>query len=516
MSMMLAASSASPLLEMRNIWKSFPGVIANKATSFELRSGEIHSLLGENGAGKTTLMNVLSGLYQPDDGEIIINGRPVDIHNPLEAIQLGIGMVHQHFRLVDNLTVAENIHLGWRETPHLVTKQRLAHRLEAIISEFGFICEPSAKIEELSVGEQQRVEIVKALARGATILILDEPTSVLTPQEAEELFRNLRLMTEAGRSVIFISHKLEEVLSVSDRITILRHGRNIITLPRAGADARMLAKYMVGEQAVGQTYRRSEGIGDPVLELREVTAINDQGLVALDGINLTIRRGELLGVVGVSGNGQRELAEVITGLRRVQDGQLKIDGIDWTGKSAASLAAAGVGHIPEDRKKTGLMPNLPILENAILREYRRPPIRRGPWLRKHAAAELATRLVREGDVRTPSIQVAARVLSGGNQQKLLVQREIAIASRVLVAMHPTRGLDVAATEAVLSALIKHRDNGVAVLLISEDLDEVLSVADRVIVMYEGSIVGSFPVAGANREEIGLLMGGSKHDTGCPE
>lgn len=505
-----------PLLEMCDIWKSFPGVIANKASCFDLQHGEIHALLGENGAGKTTLMNILSGLYQADDGEILINGHPVEIRSPLEAIRLGIGMVHQHFRLVNNLTVAENIHLGWQETPRVINRPALSQRTEAIISEFGFRCDPTAKIEDLSVGEQQRVEILKALARGATILILDEPTSVLTPQEAEELFANLRKMTETGRSVIFISHKLEEVLSVSDRITVLRNGCNIITLPREGTDPRTLARHMVGEMELGQSFHRSVDIGNPVLELRDVTASDDQRLVALKNLDLVVRRGELLGVAGVSGNGQCELAEVITGLRPIQSGQLLIDGNDWTGKPSAELAMAGVGHIPEDRGRTGLMPNLSILENAILREYRNPPIRNGPWLRKAPAADLATRLVRAGDVRTPNIDVPVRVLSGGNQQKLLVQRETAIATRVLVAMHPTRGLDVAATDAVWQALINHRDSGVAVLLIAEDLDELFSIADRIVVMYEGSIVGSFPVDEANREEIGLLMGGGTQEAGIPE
>ena len=510
--MLITSDNPAPL-EMRNIWKSFPGVIANRSVDFNLRAGEVQALLGENGAGKTTLMNILSGLYRADKGEIFVDGNPVTIRNPQEAFLHGIGMVHQHFRLVDNLSVAENIHLGWDQTPRFLSKGALAGRIEAIIEEVGLECDPHAKIEDLSVGEQQRVEIMKVLARGARFLILDEPTSVLTPQEAEELFKNLRKMTAGGRSVIFISHKLEEVLNVSDRITILRNGRNVVTLPREGADARTLAKYMVGEHLLDRNYHRSEEIGKPVLELQNVIAIDDQGLLALNDVNMTIRKGELLGVAGVSGNGQCELAEVITGLRPVQAGKLLINEEDWTRKSAAELAAAGVGHIPEDRKKTGLMPNLPILHNAILREYRNPPIRKGPWLRKKAARDLASHLVTEGDVRAPNIEVAVWMLSGGNQQKLLAQREIAIASRVLIAMHPTRGLDVAATEAVRQALIEHRDNGVAVLLISEDLDEILSIADRVVVMYEGRIIGSFAEPDAHREEIGLLMGGSNQDTG---
>jgi len=502
-------SDKPPLLEMQGIWKSFPGVIANRSVDLSLCAGEVQALLGENGAGKTTLMNILSGLYRADKGEIFIDGNPVNIRNPQDAFLHGIGMVHQHFRLVDNLSVAENIHLGWDQTPRILSKEKLSLRIKSLMEEFGLDCDPNAKIENLSVGEQQRVEIMKVLARGARILILDEPTSVLTPQEAAELFIALRKMTEDGRSVIFISHKLDEVLEVSDRITVLRRGKYLGCLPKEICDARALARLMVGAHVGEQKYQVKRSLGNPVLELQAVTALDDRGLTALEDVDLMIREGELLGIAGVSGNGQLELTEVITGLRRIQKGKILIREEDWTGKSAAKLAAAGVGHIPEDRTKMGLMPNLPVLHNAILREYRNPPIRKGLLLNKKPAAGLAARLVEEGDVRVPNIGTMVRVLSGGNQQKLLTQREIDIASRVLVAMHPTRGLDIAATEAVRRALIEHRNNGVAVLLISEDLDEIMTTADRIAVIYEGQITDSIDAIGANRDEIGMLMGGSK-------
>jgi general nucleoside transport system ATP-binding protein len=500
------------LLEMRGIWKSFPGVIANQDVNINLRAGEVQALLGENGAGKTTLMNILSGLYKADKGEILIDGELVDIRNPQEATQLGIGMVHQHFRLVKEMTVAENIHLGWSDTPQILPKGILSRAIEPMLAEYGFDCDPRTKIEDLSVGEQQRVEIIKVMVRGARILILDEPTAVLTPQEATGLFKTLRKMTEDGRSVIFISHKLDEVMEVSDRVTVLRRGKQIGCLPRQIVDARALARLMVGEHIDDTVYERKPKLGKRILELQGVTAFDDRELIALNNIDLTINQGELVGIAGVSGNGQRELAEVITGLRKVQQGKILIDGEDCTKKSATELAEDGVGHIPEDRKKMGLMPNLPVFHNAILREYKKSPIRLGPWLRKKPAAGLAVRLVAEGDVRVPGIGTMVRVLSGGNQQKLLTQREIDIATKVLVATQPTRGLDVAATDAVRRALIAHRNNGVAVLLISEDLDELLNVADRIAVMYEGRILGSFDSKHATREEIGLLMGGNKAAT----
>ena len=501
-----------PLVEMRGIWKRFPSVIANRDVNLEIMPGEVHALLGENGAGKTTLMNILSGLYQADLGEIWINGQKVNIRSPKEAMKLGIGMVHQHFRLVDNLTIAESIHLGWAETPRIVSQEKMAARVKELARLMDFDCDPNLTIRELTIGEQQRVEILKTLSCGARILILDEPTAVLTPSEAEDLFRTLRSMATEGKSIIFISHKLDEVLSVSDRITTLRHGKNIGTLPIDICTARALARLMVGEHVIADEYEKKGFPGKVILELRDVSARDERGLPALVSVNLTIREGEILGIAGVSGNGQVELAEVLTGLRNTERGRIILkgeEGEDWSDKSAAELADAGIGYIPEDRLSMGLLPSLPVFHSAILREYRKDPIRKGIRLMKGPAAGLAVHLVQAGDVRVPNIGVLVRKLSGGNQQKLITQREIKIAKHALIAMQPTRGLDVAATEDVRRKLIQHRNDGVAILLISEDLDEIFQLADRIAVMYEGELSGPFDKSAVSRDEIGLLMGGSR-------
>jgi ABC-type uncharacterized transport system ATPase subunit len=495
------------LAEMRNIWKRFPGVLANKGVDLELRTSEVHALLGENGAGKTTLMNILTGIYRADEGEILINGKPVEIRSPAQAIGLGICMVHQHFRLVDDLTVAENIHLGWKETPWHISRDRLHRKLEAIALEMDYQIDPDAKIWQLSVGEQQRVEILKALARGARLLILDEPTSALTPIETRELFRAIRRMTEKGRTVVFISHKLEEVSEVSDRVSVLRHGERVITKPTSECDQLMLARMMVGQDIVFRSHERHGVAGSPILRMEAVSALDSRSLPALREVDLEVRQGEILGVAGVAGNGQRELAEVLTGLRPVKQGRILVEGMDRTGSSPLQFARAGVGHIPEDRLGMGLFSILSVTHNAILKEYRDPPIRKGIRLRKEMATRFANGLVERADVRVPNVRVLVGNLSGGNQQKLLARREIEIASRLLVAVHPTRGLDVAATEAVRRALVDHRNSGNAVLLISEDLDEILLLSDRIAVMFGGRIVGLLDIADANREDIGLLMGG---------
>jgi len=500
------------LVEMRDVWKRFPGVVANQGINFELRAGEVHALLGENGAGKTTLMNILSGSYRPDEGVILVDGKPVSFRSPAQAIAAGIGMVHQHFRLVEKLSVAENIHLGWKDTPWNVSASRLAKRTEAICSEFGLYADPDAKIWQLSIGEQQRVEIIRVLSRGARVLILDEPTTVLTPNEATELFRVMRSLAASGRAVVFISHKLDEVLEVSDRITILRAGCKVATRPTSACDQRILARLMVGQDVVFQQYRKKRLESKTILELRNAYAISDRGLPALVDVSLTIGEGEILGVAGVAGNGQGELAEALTGLRPLQGGTIVIDGVDLTGASPTRLARAGVGHIPEDRLGMGLVRSASVTHNAILREYRQSPISRGFRLDGREASKFARALVRLADVRVPNVRVPVRHLSGGNQQRLLAGRETRIASHLLVAVHPTRGLDIGATDEVRRVLIEHRNAGSAVLLISEDLDEVLTMSDRIVVMYEGRIVGEFEAASANREEIGLLMGGALSST----
>jgi simple sugar transport system ATP-binding protein len=501
-------SGGAPVVEMRGIWKRFPGVVANQGVDFDLRAGEVHALLGENGAGKTTLMKILSGGYRPDAGTILVDGKPVTFRSPAEAIELGIGMVHQHFRLVQKMTAAENIHIGWEEAPWNVASSELTQRTQAISKEFGLQVHPSAKIWQLSTGEQQRVEILRVLARGARVLILDEPTAVLTPNEVTELFHVVRRLAAGGRCIVFISHKLDEVLEVSDRLTVLREGRRVDTCDTEVCNQRMLARMMVGEDVVLQERPATCERGEAVLQLRDARAIGDRDVTTLKGVDLSICEGEILGVAGVAGNGQSELAEVLTGLRPLVDGSLRIDGVDLTGASAARLAVAGVGHIPEDRLGTGLVPGASVAHNAVLREYRDPPISSGIRILWQEAKEFARNLVREADVRVPNVGVPVRNLSGGNQQRLLAGRETRIATRLLVAVHPTRGLDIAAADSVRRVIAEHRNAGVAILLISEDLDEVLAMSDRIVVMYEGEVVGEFTAEEADREEIGLRMGGA--------
>jgi ABC-type uncharacterized transport system ATPase subunit len=503
-------SQAEPgrhLVEMRDIWKLFPGVVANKGVDLEFRAGEVHALLGENGAGKTTLMNILSGLYRPDSGVVLLDGSEVEFRSPAQAISAGIGMVHQHFCLVDKLSVAANLHLGWSETPRLVSPAKLMVRTQEICARFGMDVDPEAKIWQLSVGEQQRVEIVRVLARGARVLILDEPTAVLTPGEADELFQHVRLLAAEGRVIVFISHKLDEVLAVSDRITVLRGGCNVETCPTSQCDHRMLARLMVGEEIVSQVRRKTMSEEGTVLELRNASVLNDRGLLALKDVSLSIQSGEILGVAGVAGNGQGELAEVTAGLRRLECGTIRLDGRDITGKSPRTFAGLGIGHIPEDRIATGLVPDCSVADNVVLREYSKPPITKRFKLDRREVVRIAKEIVREAGVRVPGIQVAVGTLSGGNQQRLLARREIRLGSRLLVAVHPTRGLDVAATDAVRYKLMEHRNNGGAILLISEDLDEILALSDRTVVMYEGRIVQQFGGKVPERERIGLAMGG---------
>jgi len=494
-------------VNMVGIWKRFPGVIANQDVNFILRAGEVHALLGENGAGKTTLMNILAGIYQQDAGEISINGKITDIRSPTDAYNLGIGMVHQHFRLVDNLTVPENIHLGWKRAPWHSSRQSLAKRIKEQADLLGFTFDPTTEVWQLSVGEQQRAEILRALVRGAEILILDEPTAVLTPEEADELFKVIRRLVKQNHTIVFISHKLNEVLEVSDRVTVLKDGKNVATLNTSDCDLRSLANLMVGRDIVLKKYSRDQEPAEIMLKARNLSALNDQGQVAVSDLNFEIRGGEIFGIAGVSGNGQTELAEILTGVRSLENGRIEIAGKEIRNGSPREFCLAGVGHIPEDRNSMGLFPDLSLTHNAILRKYSFAPIRKGVNINPGAAERFTRKLIDRGDVRTPGLEVPAANLSGGNQQKLLVQREIDIASHLLVAVHPTRGLDISAIEDVRKELVDHRDSGNSVLLISEDLDEIMMLADRIAVMYEGKIVGTFKSEEADREKIGLLMGG---------
>jgi len=494
-------------VEARGITKSFDDALALDKVDLELAHGEVHALLGENGAGKTTLSNVLAGIYRADSGVVLVEGEERHLRSPAQAIQAGIGMVHQHFRLIQVATVAENIHLGWGETPVWTSRRKLARRAERIMDEFGLHVDPNAFIWQLSVGEQQRVEILRTLSRGARVLILDEPTAVLTAPETRELFRVVRSLVEGGRTVVFISHKLNEVLEVSDRITVLREGRNVVTRETAGATPRELARLMTGKDREYEVAGRGEPGERPVLQLHGVSVRGSRGLVALHDVSLTVHAGEILGVAGVSGNGQTELAEVVTGLRKAEGGRVLIDGVDLTNAPVRRTAGAGVGAIPEDRLGVGLVRPAQVRDNAVLRHYRRPELSDRLTLRRTAISDFAKRLVTAARVQTRSIHSPVGHLSGGNQQRLLAGREAMLADRVFLAAHPTRGLDVQAADDVRKSLLERRDSGCAVLLISEDLDEIFLMSDRIAVMYEGRVVGEFLRREADRERIGLLMGG---------
>jgi len=503
-------SANPPMVEMRGIDKSFPGIIANAAVNLDIRPGEVHALLGENGAGKSTLMNILTGIYQPDAGVILVDGQPVSFRKPADAIAAGVGMVHQHFKLVQAFTVAENLHLGFRETPLVVSRAILRRRTEDLEQRYSLKVSPEAPIYRLSAGEQQRVEILKALSRGAKLLILDEPTAVLTTEEARLLFRVIRQLTADGFSVVFISHKLDEVLDISDRITVLRSGRKIATVLAADADHKMLANLMVGHAVTPDSQQRPQTAREPVIALRRVTTASEQGVCGLDHIDLTLYSGEILGVAGVAGNGQRELSETLTGLRPPTEGSIDIAGADVTRSDARVFVEAGIGHIPEDRLRSGIAATLSLTRNAILREYPKAPLSFGPWLREKAARTFVDALLKTANVAAPSVTMPIRNLSGGNQQRFVVARETRVATRALIAAYPTRGLDIAATETVRSALVALRNAGVAVMVISEDLDELLSLADRLIVLYGGRVIGERQ-APWNRDDLGMLMGGRVDD-----
>jgi ABC-type uncharacterized transport system ATPase subunit len=500
---------SSPLaIRMQGITKRFPGVVANNAVDFSVRKGEIHALLGENGAGKTTLMKILAGLYQPDEGQVWIDEHPVSVRSPRDAIELGIGMVHQHFMLVKSHTVAENIIVGL-DTPRFVLNLRRVEKdIARLAEQYHLQVDPRAKIWQLSVGEQQRVEILKALYRGARILVLDEPTAVLTPQEAQDLFHTLRSMASEGHTIVFISHKLGEVMSVADRITVLRRGEVVNTVLASETDRQALARMMVGRDVLFRLGKRESRLGDVVLETDGLTALNDKGLTALRDVSLTVQSGEILGIAGVAGNGQRELAETIVGLRPATGGHIRVAGNDVTNKSPRQVMERGVGYIPEDRIGAGLVVNLSVAENLMLKCYRDPPICSGFFLDGKAMEAHAEELVRAYDVKTPAIQTRTRLLSGGNLQKLILAREISSSPSLMVAVYPTRGLDVGATEAVRRLLLEQRDAGGGILLISEDLDELLSMSDRIAVLYEGRVMGIQNADEASVDELGLMMAGS--------
>jgi ABC-type uncharacterized transport system ATPase subunit len=496
------------VLELRGITKRFPGVLANDSIDFDLRRGEVHALLGENGAGKSTLMNVLYGLYHPDEGEIRVNGELVRMGSPQEAIARGIGMVHQHFMLIPVMTVAENIVLATepRQAGILLDYDQARKRVRELASSFGFAIDPDARVIDITVGQEQRVEILKALYRRADILILDEPTAVLTPQEARELFGILRSLQREGMSIIFITHKLNEVLDIADRITVLRRGKTVQTLPAKGATEEGLARLMVGREVLLRVEKGAAAAGESLLEVDGLRVRDDRGLEKVRGVSFQVRAGEIVGIAGVDGNGQTELIDALTGLRKPEAGNVLLSGRDITRGTAREHLEQGLGHIPEDRQHRGLVLDFSLAENIALHDFRKAPDSRFGWLFPRRLVERARRLIKEFDVRGGGPQTRASALSGGNQQKVILAREIDRDPSVLLAAQPTRGLDVGAIEFVHRRLIEERDEGRPVLLVSLELEEVLSLSDRILVMYEGEIVGEFPPT-ATEEELGIAMTG---------
>jgi len=497
-------------LELRGITKRFPGVLANDDVDLTVDGGEIHALLGENGAGKSTLMNILYGLYHADEGEILVDGKPVRFESPGDAIAAGVGMVHQHFMLIPVFTVAENVILGVEETGPLgiLQRQEARRRVEEISQRYGLAINPDAMVEDLPVGVQQRVEIVKALYREAEVLILDEPTAVLTPQEIEELFRVMRSLKGAGKSIVFITHKLKEVLAIADRITVLRRGKVVGSATPKESTAEKLAAMMVGREVELEVKKGKAAPGEPVLEVEGLTVLDDRGQVAVDDVSLDVRTGEVLGLAGVQGNGQTELVESITGLRPAVAGRVEVGGEDVTGARPRRVFLTGVAHIPEDRIEDGLVGDFSVADNLVLNTYYLAPYARGLRRDDRAVISSAEERVRQYDIRTPSVLAPVRTLSGGNQQKVIVARELSRPVRLLVAAQPTRGLDVGSMSYIYEQIVKARDEGDAVLLVSTELDEILSLSDRIAVMFRGRVVAVVDAASATPEELGLLMAGS--------
>jgi ABC-type uncharacterized transport system ATPase subunit len=505
-------TSAACPVKMIGIVKRFPGVLANDHVDFELRQGEIHALLGENGAGKSTLMNVLAGLYRQESGSILVNGKQVSFSSPRDAIKAGIGMVHQHFMLVPSQTVTENLLLGLDEPRLLLSLKDNDARIAELGERFNMKVDPRAKIWQLSVGEQQRVEILKMLTLGAQVLIMDEPTAVLAPQEIESLFATLRMMVAEGKSIIFISHKLQEVMAIADRVTVLRKGKiSAAGVKAAGISRQELARLMIGRDVLFKLDKTASQPGEVVLALENVEAENDKGLPSLRGISLEVRSGEVVGLAGVAGNGQIELTQVINGLRTCNRGKVKLNGKDITNRPTSLTIQRGMSYIPEDRTHVGTAPNLSITDNVIMKKYRQPPIARGWILDAVAATHFANELKEAYDIIVPNVRTPVRLLSGGNLQRVILAREISGNPTFMAAVQPTRGLDVGAIEGVHRLLLAQRDAGAAILLISEELEELLALSDRILVIYEGRIMGEISCeldSLTNVEAIGLMMTGT--------
>ena len=495
-------------IEMRGVTKRFPGVLASDHVDFDVKSGEVHALLGENGAGKSTLMKILYGMYHADEGQILLNGRPVTIASPTDAINLGIGMIHQHFMLVQTLTVAENVALGLPSSRGPLTDLDLvSKRIMELAGIYGLKIDPDAYVWQLSVGQQQRVEIIKALYRGAALLILDEPTAVLTPQEVDEFFVIMHQMVKDGYALIFISHKLHEVVEISNRVTVLRNGKKIGTRPTSEVTKQDLANWMVGRDISFAPDRGNVERSEVRLKLDQLSCGSDRGTPGLRGVSLEIHSGEILGIAGVSGNGQRELAETVAGLRKVTSGKVHLEGVDVTGFAPGDLTDRMLSYIPEERMRDGMIREFTVAENMILREHHKLPFSSSGFLKLKEISTHADKLISQFKVKTPSRETLAKNLSGGNIQKIILAREISRNPRAIIAAQPTRGLDIGATEYVREQLLDQRKRGAAIMLISEDLDEILALSDRVAVIYEGRIMDILSRQDATRERLGLLMAG---------
>ena len=504
-------NSGTYTIELRGIVKRFPGVIANNGINLKIHRGEIHCLLGENGAGKTTLMRILYGLYQPDGGEIILNGQSIKITSPRAAINHHIGMVHQHFRLVPTLSVEENIVLGLDEgSGPFMNFRKSRKKISTIADKYGLPIDPQTKVWQLTVGQQQRVEIIKALYREVDILIMDEPTSVLTPQEVDQLFTTLRTLVDNGLTIIFITHKLDEVMQVSDRVTVLRKGKVISTLSTSDTDKPALARLMVGREVVFRLEKSPVKRKGKLLDVSNLHTLNDRGLPALCGVSFEVFGGEILGVAGVSGNGQHELAEVLTGLRKLTRGKMFLSKKDVTNCSARKMYDCNVAHIPAERIKMGIVPALSIRENLILKKYRHSPFSRREFLEKQKIEQNAHDAISDYQIAAPNCETAAKLLSGGNIQKVVLARELSENPSLIVAVHPTYGLDIGATEQVRQILLAQRERGAATLLISEDLEEIITMSDRILVLFNGEVMGILDAENADIEEIGLMMAGTRY------
>ncbi len=495
-------------LEMRGIVKKFPGVLANDHVDFDVKAGEIHALLGENGAGKSTLMKILYGLYHPEEGEILLNGKPITINSPTDSINHGIGMIHQHFMLVDNISVAENVALGLKSSKGLrLDLDVVSARIRELADKYGLQVDPDTIISKMAVGERQRVEIIKALYRGAALLVLDEPTAVLTPQEVDDLFVIFRQMAADGHALIFISHKLDEITALTDRVTVLRDGRVTGAAKTSEVNKNQMANMMVGREVSLTRELVDVPLGKTRLKLENVRAVNVDGQTILKDMNIEIRSGEIVGIAGVSGNGQRPLAEAIAGLQFVQDGRVLLEDQNVTNFSPAQMFDAGLSYIPEERMHDGVVKDFTVAENFILQDHGREPFSKGMFLNFKKIASHAQELIQSFNVKTPSRETPAKNLSGGNIQKLILARELARQPRVLIAAQPSRGVDIGATEYIHAQLLKQRAEGLATLLISEDLDEVMALSDRIIVLFGGEIMGELSHDEATPEKLGLMMAG---------